>query len=376
MNLPSEGEFLGHDYPAEPLKPIKPAAESPKPITMATIAKMAGVSQGAISSLLNDRDYGIRVSDKTRDRVFKACRELGYIPNDLRAEVRMYPETGDTCLLVSDKLPGSLSHPFVGRIANALLASTKAHGIGVAQYSETKDYEADFSALPAAVRNGTASKFIAIGVPNPSLCKIIQRRDYPLIIIGHESHVAGVTSILPDYANAASLALSHLSTLGHHNVGIVGGPFGSPDPRLAEMNRALGIAAPDNGIIISAQDIFHSDLSFQAGLSAVQSMTGRTAPTALLCLSDLSACGAVAGANLSGISVPQKLSIIALTDHDNALPSTITITAVISSVEELITAAVAEAERQIREGIPRSPVRILKPATLAHRGSTGAPVRH
>ena len=70
---------------------------------MATIAKLAGVSQGAISSLLNDRDYGIRVSDKTRDRVFKVCRDLGYVPNDLRAEVRMYPETGDTCLLVSDK---------------------------------------------------------------------------------------------------------------------------------------------------------------------------------------------------------------------------------------------------------------------------------
>lgn len=376
MNLPSEGESLGQDNPAEPLKPGKTAAESPKPITMAAIAKLAGVSQGAISSLLNDRDYGIRVSEKTRDRVFKACRELGYIPNDLRAEVRMYPETGDTCLLVSDRLPGNLSHPFVNRIANALLALTKANGIGVALYSETKDYESDQRTLPSAVRNGTASKFICVGVPNPSLCKIIQRREYPLIIVGHESHVAGVTSILPDYANAASLALAHLSQLGHHNVGIVGGPFGSPDPRLAEMNRAIGNAAPDNGILISAQDIFHSDLSFQAGLSAVQSMTGRTAPTALLCLSDLSACGAVAAANLNGIPVPQKLSIIALTDHDNPLPSSIPITAVISPVEELLSAAVAEADRQIREGAPTGPLRILKSAKLVHRQSTGAPVRN
>ncbi len=48
---------------------------------MADIAKAAGVSQGAISSLLNDRDYGIRVSDKTRERVFRVCREMGYMPN-------------------------------------------------------------------------------------------------------------------------------------------------------------------------------------------------------------------------------------------------------------------------------------------------------
>ena len=75
-----------------------------KTITMAAIAKAAGVSQGAISSLLNDRDYGIRVSEKTRKRVFKACRELGYIPNDLRAVVRMYPELGDLCVLVSNSI--------------------------------------------------------------------------------------------------------------------------------------------------------------------------------------------------------------------------------------------------------------------------------
>src|SRR5476651_1969942 len=71
-----------------------------KTITMAAIAKAAGVSQGAISSLLNDRDYGIRVSEKTRKRVFKACREMGYVPNDLRAVVRMYPEMGDFCVLI------------------------------------------------------------------------------------------------------------------------------------------------------------------------------------------------------------------------------------------------------------------------------------
>src|SRR6187402_1845135 len=84
-----------------------------KTITMAQIAKAAGVSQGAISSLLNDRDYGIRVSDKTRERVFKVCREMGYVPNDLRAVVRMYPELGDFCLMVSNRVAGGLRDPFL-----------------------------------------------------------------------------------------------------------------------------------------------------------------------------------------------------------------------------------------------------------------------
>src|SRR6187431_923760 len=116
-----------------------------KTITMAQIAKAAGVSQGAISSLLNDRDYGIRVSEKTRERVFKVCREMGYIPNDLRAVVRMYPEFGDCCLLVPSKPAGALSDPLVSRFANAIMAAVTdpVQSLTIAAYDETVDYLAD-----------------------------------------------------------------------------------------------------------------------------------------------------------------------------------------------------------------------------------------
>ena len=90
MNLPNAGESPKRGDAATGASSVpKNFDDLHKSITMAQIAKAAGVSQGAISSLLNDRDYGIRVSDKTRDRVFKTCRELGYVPNDLRAVVRM-----------------------------------------------------------------------------------------------------------------------------------------------------------------------------------------------------------------------------------------------------------------------------------------------
>src|SRR5829696_7712156 len=92
-------------------RPPREMGDLQKAITMAQIAKAAGVSQGAISSLLNDRDYGIRVSEKTRERVFKVCREMGYIPNDLRAVVRMYPELGEYCLLIANTFPSGLSDP-------------------------------------------------------------------------------------------------------------------------------------------------------------------------------------------------------------------------------------------------------------------------
>src|SRR5471032_1361919 len=113
-----------------------------KTITMAAIAKAAGVSQGAISSLLNDRDYGIRVSEKTRERVFKVCREMGYIPNDLRAVVLMYPELGDFCLLLSTGIEGGVFDPFVQRLVAAAMAGVPdvSHPFSVAYYEEARDY--------------------------------------------------------------------------------------------------------------------------------------------------------------------------------------------------------------------------------------------
>src|SRR6187401_1890385 len=124
MNLPNEAETSapGEAAAGETRFPKK-LGDLQKTITMAQLAKAAGVSQGAISSLLNDRDYGIRVSEKTRERVFKVCREMGYIPNDLRAVVRMYPELGDYCLLLSASVEGGLRDPFFHRLAAAAMAA-------------------------------------------------------------------------------------------------------------------------------------------------------------------------------------------------------------------------------------------------------------
>src|SRR4030095_7931291 len=122
MNVPPEDEALVRSEMAgsESRGPRK-LTDLHKTITMAQIAKAAGVSQGAISSLLNDRDYGIRVSEKTRERVFKVCRDMGYIPNDLRAVVRMYPELGDFCLLLSTRRSAGVADPFLSRLAAATM---------------------------------------------------------------------------------------------------------------------------------------------------------------------------------------------------------------------------------------------------------------
>jgi LacI family repressor for deo operon, udp, cdd, tsx, nupC, and nupG len=364
MNLPSEGGASAPD----PVLTAGADASPIKPITMAMIARAAGVSQGAISSLLNDRDYGIRVSDKTRERVFRVCRELGYVPNDLRAFVRMYPEQGDTCLLVSARIPGGMANSFVARVAGAVTLA--AGGIAVALYDEAREYSADGGDSPAPVRNGTASRFICIGAPNPSLARIAQRRGFPFAILGVEAHLPGTTSFVPDYEGAARLAFGHLAKAGHRNIAIVGGPFGSPDSRIAELSRALGNASAEMRLTIDAHNIFQGDLSFESGGAALDALNGRApAPTAIIALSEAAGCGVAARASAKGIAIPQKLSVLTFADHAGLPPSGVPLTTVAIMAEDIAAAAVAEVGRQLQEGVPRSAQRVTCGAKLCDRAS-------
>ena len=373
MSIPTEGGSSGSEGGSPEISAlIRGSGQSAKPVTMATIAREVGVSQGAISSLLNERDYGIRVSEKTRARVFKVCRDLGYVPNDLRAVVRIYPELGDTCLMVSDRIPGGLANPFLARVTAAVMANTTRQPVSIAVilYDEAREY--GFEELPPPLKHGTASKVICVGGVNSSICGVVHGRSLPAILLGHTSQIPGTTSVVPDYPGAARLALELLVRHGHKRVGIVGGPFGSPEPRLLEMNRAIGAVACELGFLVEAQDIFQSDLTFQAGVAAADSMLARHAkPSALICLSEAAAAGVVAQARFRGISIPGQLSVIAIADHAGSLASCIPLTAVVLSAAEIAAVAVKEAERQVFGGIPETASKIVVPVQLIERESCG-----
>jgi LacI family transcriptional regulator len=373
MNMPSEGLTRGSEEVGPENRRSVTKDEAAKVVTMATVARVARCSQGAISSLLNDRDYGIRVSPKTRDRIFKTCRELGYIPNDLRAFVRIYPEQGSTCLMVSDKVHRGFENPFVARLAAAVMAhaSLQSTGIGLIVYNETREYEADTD-LPSPIKNWTASRILWVGIENESIGRVVHDRGLPGIALGHSSQTPGIASILPDYTGAAHLALGLLVGRGHRHVGVVSGPFGEPETRHAEMTHAIASAAHEKGLTFEAENVFHGNLTFEAGVAAVTTMRGRSAaPTALVCLTESAATGVLAAAHQCGIRVPEELSVITFADHAGPLDACIPLTAVVLPVSEMASAAVSEANRQLSEGIPSTATKITIPVQLIERATCG-----
>lgn len=344
-----------------------------KTITMATIAKAAGVSQGAISSLLNDRDYGIRVSEKTRKRVFKACRELGYIPNDLRAVVRMYPELGDLCLLVSGNMANWATNPFYARILNGAIGavSSPARHITLAEYDENVDYLENPDLLPHPLRSGIASKFVCIGNINFSLVQALLKRDFPVAFLGGDVSIPGLTTIQPDYAEASRLAIEHLLKAGHQHIAILSGPFGSEDFAVSEMNRGIRLCYEHSRISFDTQNIIHGDLNFKSGAAAIDVLFSRSQkPTALFSLSDEAASGAVAQAQNMGIKVPEDLSVVGCSNEP--ISEALSLTTIHLPAEEMGAAAVRDVENRVQSGALLESKKIILPVQLLERKSSAA----
>ena len=373
MNVSTEGEVpLGIGAGSGPIRVPKQLSDLQKTITMAQIAKAAGVSQGAISSLLNDRDYGIRVSEKTRERVFKVCREMGYIPNDLRAVVRMYPELGDYCLLVAAAVEGGLRDPFVHRLASAAMGAVPdpSHPLSLAVYEDGRDY-ASPADLPHPIRVGIYSKFLIHGQPNLSLLEALTHRGLPVVSLGTDAATPGVTSLVPDYERASFLAIEHLAQLGHQHLGIVSGTFGTTHPKILELNRGVSRACEQFGLPIETQSIVYGDLSEHAGEVALEEiLLHQPKPTAIFAMSDSAALGVLARAHTHGLKVPGDLSVIGCSDDPGALLGSPQLTTIHLPAEEMAVSGIQEIDRLVREGAPDAPRKINLPVRLVVRAST------
>lgn len=357
-------------------KPPKKVGDLQKNITMAQIAKEAGVSQGAISSLLNDRDYGIRVSEKTRERVFKVCRDLGYIPNDLRAVVRMYPEFGDYCLLLSEKVASNIAEPTCVRlVAGAFGAVPDAsHPLTIGAYDEGRDYAADLEGLPQPVRSGVVSKFMSYGNPNSSLLQTLTKRGFPVVSVGYEAPLPGVVSIVPDYAQAARLAIENLVKLGHRQIEFVSGPFGTSEWPILELNRGVRLACDELNVPLDAHHIVYSDLSPETDPAALRAMlTRKPAPTAVFCMSDGAASAVLAQAASLGIETPRRLSVVGCGDDRCARFLQLPLSTVRIPLEELGAVAVQEIDRLVRTPLSTEPGRIVLSVEWKPRATTAPP---
>lgn len=275
-----------------------------KPVSLKILAAHLGLTVGTVSRAMNGYTD---ISPVTRDRVRRAADELGYRPNQNARRLSIgVPET--VCYLMP-RYSTSTAQPFVAQLLQGLgeALSKRNWDLLVSHADSSKDEMAQIDRLVRSGRIG--GLVISRPLKNDPRIRLIQDLKCPFVVHGR-------TASCDDYAwydvngEAAFVeAVNHLVGLGHARVAFVGAPlqYQFAQDRLNGYQMALS----GNGLSLDPDLIQIADFSDEGGEIATTMLLDLPhPPTAIVCVSDTMALGALAAIRGRGLVPGRDLSVI------------------------------------------------------------------
>lgn len=274
------------------------------------VARIAGVSTATVSRALSKPES---VAKQTREAVLAAAAETGYRIN-LAARNLRRRRTGAVVLLVPN-----LGNPFFSQILAGIESVLSNKGLSTLMVDTTQSGNDPDFILEYFHRSRTDGIISLDGsLPSTLLKANEDSNDAPAIVFGCEWHAdEHLPSVRADNEQGAQLAIEHLVSLGHTDIGYINGP---EDNVLSQVRRAsTRTALQKHGLAINDDWFFAGGFSLQAGADvARQWIELDQRPSAIFCANDEIAFGLISELHQSGISVPEQLSVVGYDDIDIA----------------------------------------------------------
>lgn len=330
-------------------------AEAPAPRPRARlidVAIAAGVSAKTVSRVINDE---AGVLPDTRDRVLRAVRGLGFVPDRSARELKR--RDADTIGILID----AISDPFFAAFVSVVEELAVAEGLSVIFASTGYDAARERAQLDRLTGHRLAGLIVApVAVAAATLAGL--RTRFPVACVDRVR--SGIDAVVIDDFGAAAEATAALLAHGHRRVAFLGEdvPYPTVGDRLAGYRSALEAAGvPFDPTLVVTRERF----AREGATGAVRLLAAADAPTALLCATSLAAMSVVRVVRANGLRMPALVSFgdftlaevlepgITYVDHDPRLLA--------------IAAFRLLRERAIRPD--EGPARIVVPTRLVPRGS-------
>ncbi len=297
------------------------SVSSRRPATLAALAAELGVSRTTVSNAYNRPD---QLSSELRKRVLETARRLGYPGPDPVARSLRTRQAGAVGLLLTEALSYAFRDPVAIRFLEGLAMVCGDAGQGLLLVPASP--EANERETAAAVHRAGVDGFVVYSVPDddPHLAAVLQRA-LPIVVCD-QPQVDGVDHVGIDDRAAMGRLGAHLIGLGHRRIGVVcmrlgrdrhdglvdvrrqrAARFHVQRARLAGLAGAFGEVLPDWNAVPVVERFDHTMAS---GASATSELLERdSALTAIVCLSDILALGALIEIRRRGLRVPEDLTV-------------------------------------------------------------------
>jgi DNA-binding LacI/PurR family transcriptional regulator len=309
--------------------------------TLADVASHIGVSRTTVSNAYNRPD---QLSPALRERVLAAAREIGYNGPDPMARSLRSGRAGSLGLVFDYRLREIFSDPAAVLFLSGVAAGCEDQGTGLALVPQLPEGAAE------VVRSALVDGYVMFCTPeDDERLEAVRARGLPYVLVDFSPYADGPRVNIDDRGGARAVA-QHLVDLGHRRFGLSvpfheddsaataaaaeddADPTKSSDERrwrcFIRYERLVGWREPLEAAAIDWAAVpvgSGPDGSEESGYqAAVQLLDRADRPTAIICLSDVMAFGAMRAAAERGIRVPQDLSIVGYDDVPEAASAALT----------------------------------------------------
>lgn len=273
-------------------------------MSIARLAKHLGLSEGTVSRALNNYPD---IAQKTRERVVKAANELGYRPST--AARRLARGVVETIGFVLPARTGHLIDPFLAEILDGVATELALSDwdLLVAAVPEGHD---EVAVMDRLIRSGKVGGFIVSRTRrhDPRI-DFLRKSGIPFVAQGRTEDSRDYAWLDIDNEKAFVDATNHLIGLGHRKIAYLGG---DPDLNYAwqRKNGFLSAAKSHEYPIDPAflRDGICDEMAARKAVVELLELPDR--PTAILCVTDTVAIGAIHALQHAGVTVGSEISVI------------------------------------------------------------------
>ncbi|MGX7203407.1 hypothetical protein BCR22_13540 [Enterococcus plantarum] len=273
-------------------------------IRMKDIAKMANVSEAAVSLVLNDKPS--RISEKKKQEIKAIAKELNYVPN-IAAQSLAKKASQTIGVVIPD-----IENPFFSKLCKQLEEGFRTLGYLTIIVNSNDDFTVEKNLIQMLLNRGVDGLIIALSNASFSFKaeqeQFLKEIDAPFVLVDRHVSFTGVNQVYFDSEAGGKLSAEYLLKNGHRNIAFMTGDFKVPSTldRLNGYKQAL----ESYGVKVKEEYIIETGYRFNCGMEKAKELFALTDVTAVLTSNDMVAFGVLKQALSNGKTIPDDLSII------------------------------------------------------------------
>ncbi len=274
-------------------------------ITMADVARVAGVSTSTVSHVVNGTR---RVTQETERAVREAIQATGYT-HDRIARSLATGRTRTIGLAMS-----AISNPYFAELAHAIEREAALAGYTLLLADTHDEPERELRATRDLLGRRVDGVLLAPSAEPTAALELLRKRAVPTVLIDRFVPVE-LDQIATENVAPTARLVEHLSELGHERIGMIAGLKGlaTSEERIEGYRRGLA----SSSLRFDPELVVRGDSDAEHARAAVHRVLrlGQP-PTALVVTNNRMTIGAMQALREAGLTVPDEIALVAFDDFE------------------------------------------------------------